>query len=132
MLACFPGAGCHNEGQNILFGLKGWFLMAHVYHCPRGHRWEGNVKGSLANPGTRVICPTCGLLALTPVRPNDPPAPAAAGRLEDTLMEPLSKILERAKVRNPESTAPDIALPPQREEPVQPGATGAGKETPQG
>jgi len=110
--------------------------MAQNYTCPRGHRWEGEVKGSVANPRTRVICPTCGLLALTPVRANEPPPPAQASKLDDTLMEPLHKILERAKAAKPESTVPDLdtsglaPLPP-GPTPVKPGAPGARKETPE-
>jgi hypothetical protein len=86
--------------------------MPQMWTCPRGHRWEGDVKGSVANPRTRVLCPVCGALAMTPVRVADgkPAVSAHQSAPEETLAETLQfSDLVRAQ-KPPEVTLVDEAV----------------------
>jgi len=87
--------------------------MPQLWTCPRGHRWEGEVKGSVDNPRTRVLCPVCGTLAMTPVRVAEG-KPASPGPKQPPPVETLAETLPFSELNLPanplDKTLPDLAV----------------------
>jgi len=74
--------------------------MAQLLTCPQGHQWELEGRGPASIPGSRVVCPVCGITAaaLTSEQPGNrtqdaatlPPNPAPAGGSETQTLPPVA------------------------------------------